>query len=505
MNKQRFQLEQFHVSSEINEPLFQQLERQLRHAVWQGMLKAGERLPSTRALAKELGIARNTVVKAYEQLELEGFITTFQGSGTKVAEQFPPAYLSQKPLDKNQHAEDSKASKPYHFEPTLRIKQAIEMGFGNRIVNNTPARPFRAHRTAIQAFPFDVWAQILQRKLKFEATMLMSEAHPLGYLPLREAIADYLGATRGLQVDSQQVVITSGTQQSIELLARILLNPDDTVAFEEPGYTPALASCQFYGANTLSIPIDEQGLQVSELHKLKSKLKFVYVTPASHFPLGTTMSQARRQELLQWADQQNSLIIEDDYNGEYRYRGRPLPTLFSMTDKDRCIYLGSFSKLLFPSLRLGYMIVPKSMLEALTASRWLLDRHSPPLQQAVLTEFINKGHFVRHIRKMRTLYASRQQTAVSSAKKHLNNIMDVPSQDGGLHLIGWLSKGVNEKDLLLAAEQVGVELMPSSAFSLKGLKQSSVIIGYAPYSKEQIEQAFKALAEAYRENFTNNH
>lgn len=499
--QQRFQFDHLHVDPSLSEPLFRQIEQQLREAIWHGLLKAGERLPSTRNLANELSIARNTVVKAYDQLEIEGFIKTKRGSGTRVTDQFPQPMT--KPIASARLAKSDVLNKQTgdHFEPASRINQIKNLGFGPHIINETPAKPFRAHLTDVSEFPFEIWTQIFQKKIRREGTNLMGETHPLGYQPLREAIADYLGAAQGLLVNPEQVVITSGTQQSIELLARVLINPGDTVAFEEPGYTPALASCMLYGANTLSIPVDEQGIEVSKLHKLRRKIKFVYVTPASQFPLGMTLSQPRRQALLQWAYDNKALIIEDDYNGEYRYRGRPLPTLYSMADNQQCIYLGSFSKLLFPAFRLGYMVVPESMLDALTTARWLLDRHSPPLLQAVLSEFINKGHFARHMRRMRALYATRQTAAIAAAKKYVSDIMTVPSLDGGLHLVGWLADHVNEANLITVAEQAGIELVPNSAFSVDGMGKSSVLIGYASFTEGEIAEAFKRLGEAYRELF----
>ena len=490
MPQQRFQLESLTLDINKPEPLFRQLENRLREAIWCGHLKSGERLPSSRNLAKKLGIARNTVVNAYEQLAIEGFVVSRKGSGTHVNHRFPP-----------QPPTRSSAQQVVNAPPKITLSERVyrlhQLGFSGSLTNDTPPRPFRAHTTALKEFPSEIWAQLTTRILRHQNQDLLSNCHPCGYLPLREAIADYLGAERSMHVNPEQIMITAGAQQGIELLAKALVNTGDLVCFEEPGYTPALATFAMAGANTLSIPVDEQGFNINELIKQKEKVKLVYLTPASHFPLGMALTQTRRQALLQWAEQHDTLIIEDDYNGEYRYRGRPLPTLFSMSPKGHVLYVGSFSKLLFPALRLGFIVVPKTLIDPLSTLRWLLDRHSPPLEQAVLADFINQGHFARHLRRMRMLYSERQHALIQASEKHLANIIDVPALDGGLHLVGWLRQNVRLTNLLNAATKAQIELMATSLFYTSVPNQASVILGYAPYSTEEIERGIIALRDAY--------
>jgi len=493
-HQQRFQFDTLVLDHQQPSALFRQLENQLREAIWSGQLKSGERLPSTRYLAKELSVARNTVVNAYEQLAIEGFIVTSKGSGTRVTQHFP-----QQPPPSP--AKRKRESNPVTITISKRIQHLAKLGFTTALGNDTPARPFRAHTTAYKEFPNDLWAQLTARKLRYEAGSLMEKCHPCGYGPLREAIAGYLGAARGMSVKPEQVMVTAGAQQGIELLAKVLIDPGDVVCFEEPGYTPALATFTMAGARSVSIPVDEQGFNVKKLAESNEKIKLVYVTPSNHFPLGMTLSQPRRKALLQWAEQHNALIVEDDYNGEYRYRGRPLPTLYAMAKEGQAVYIGSFSKLLFPALRLGFIVAPEAMLEPLGTARWLLDRHSPALEQAVLTDFINQGHFARHLRRMRTLYAERQQALVEAAKKYLPNIMRVPPLDGGLHLVGWLAKDIRQKNLLTAASTANIELMPTSLFSTLPQKNPSIILGYAPYSPKQIHHSMKTLRDTYDEHF----
>ena len=489
-HQQRFLLESLALDANKPEALFRQLENQLREAIWRGRLKGGEQLPSSRNLAKELGVARNTVVNAYEQLAIEGFILTTKGSGTRVNHCFPP----QPSPTPNQPQNCSNSAK---IELADRINHLNQLGFMASLSHDTPARPFRAHTTAFKEFPNTIWAQLTTRALRYKSTELMEKCHPCGYSPLREAIASYLGAARGMCVKPDQIMVTAGAQQGIELLAKVLINPGDLVCFEEPGYTPAIATFAMAGAKTLSLAVDDDGFDVRNFVNHNKKVKLLYLTPASHFPLGMTLTQSRRRELLQWLEHNQTLIIEDDYNGEYRYHGRPLPTLFAMTKTEQVIYVGSFSKLLFPALRLGFIVVPETLIAPLSSLRWLLDRHSPPLEQAVLADFINQGHFARHLRRMRTLYSERQQALVQAAKEYLADIMHVPALDSGLHLVGWLQRGVLQNDLLTAAKQANIELMPTSSFCTQTQAKPSVILGYAPYSPEEIYRGVKTLRDAY--------
>ena len=487
----RFQFESITVSTQDPTALFRQLENQIREAIWQERLRAGERLPSTRHLAKQLGIARNTVINAYEQLALEGFIVTLRGSGTRVTDNFPPP---------------SKDSTLESGASSVSIKQA---DFSNRyqaLANHEidisqggqgTARPFRANIPNYFEFPRAQWAQLMSKKLRQKPDSWMERVHSCGYEPLRSAISSYLGVSRGVSTTAEQVIVTAGAQQAIELLAKLLINPGDVVCFEDPGYTHAAMVFELAGAKILTIPVDEDGLDVDELQKTISEAKLLYVTPANHFPLCTTLSQSRRQALLKWAKETDTIILEDDYNGEYRYRGRPLPTLHTMASDDRVIYIGSFSKLLFPALRLGYMVVPQQLIEPFGTIRWLLDRHSPSLEQIVLTDFINHGHFSRHIRRMRALYSERQKALVTAAKEHLADILELPPLDGGLHLIGWLKEGVEQKQLISAAASVDIELLPTSLFNFKTPQREGVIFGYAPYNVEQIVNSVKKLRAAY--------
>ncbi len=487
--RQRFPLDALNLVEGAAEPLYRQLENQIRGAILDGRLEPGARLPSTRRLANDLGVARNTAKYAYEQLVVEGYLVSTTGSGTRVAVDLPEHLL---------HVPDG-TGQPESMPVPLRLSPTGKRisTFSSWLVAQEISlpRPFRPHTTASDAFPRTLWTRLSTRRLRMSRSLL-ERSDPRGYQPLREAIAGYLGSARGVRCNADQVIVTAGVQQAIELIAKLLVEPGSVVCMEDPGYTPGRILFELAGANVVSVPVDSEGIDVGRLNEEVPTARLAYVTPSSQFPLGMPMSLPRRLALIEWAEQSDALIVEDDYNGEYRYAGRPLPALYGLAPPGRVIYTGSFSKLLFPSLRIGYVVVPPNAVEVFAAARWLVDRHSPPFEQAVLTDFINEGHFARHVRRMRTLYAERQAALVDAASRDLAGILEVPASDAGLHLIGWLGEDVTEASLLQASESAGLELVPTSWFADRKLERPSVILGYAPFSGAAIRRATKALAKA---------
>jgi len=489
-SRQRFPLDALSLDEAAEEPLYRQLEDQLRDAIWTGRLLPGERLPSTRSLAQDLGVARNTAINAYNQLILEGYLVTAKGSGTRVAADLPERLLRAPGAG----PAATRETRPLPFTRNARriasFRPWVEAG------GDLPSRPFRPHVSAIDAFPRALWEQLTARRLRSMSRALLERTDPRGYRPLREAIAGYLGSARGLVCGPDQVIVTGGAQRTTELIATLLLEPGDTVCLEDPGYTLAGFLFELAGARVVSLPVDDEGLDVARLSAQVPEAKLVYVTPSSQFPLGMTMTLPRRLALIDWAERCGAVIVEDDYNGEYRYAGRPLPALSGLAPQGRVLYTGSFSKLLFPALRLGYIVVPPDAVEHFAAARWLLDRHAPPLEQAVLADFIDEGHFARHVRRMRTLYAERQGVLVEAAARDLAGFMDVPPSESGLHLIGWLKGGLTGDRVAEAAASAGLEVVPTSMFAAGRLERDSVILGYAPFTPRQIRRATQDLAHA---------
>ena len=489
---QPFAYDTINIDRSRPEALFRQVEAQLREAIWSGRLRPNERLPSTRQLAKALSVARNTIITAYEQLTVEGFLVSETGSGTRIAINCP-----EKSLVTEKSKDDLVPKELNEVNVSQRAKNLAKdiSSFINK-TNFQTSLAFKAHTPDCEQFPQSVWTQISARHLRNRPKDWMASGNPLGYAPLQAALAEYLSVTRGLYAKPQQIIITSGTQQATDLLAKLLTDPGDKVCFEDPGYLPAAKNFEMLGANLQFIPVDDQGIQTPEIEK-HSDAKFVYITPANQFPLGSTLSQNRRLSLLSWANKTNTILIEDDFNGEYRYKGRPLTTLYTMDNHQKVIYISSFSHLLYPGLRLGFMVVPESLVDAVKNLRWMSDRHSTYLEQAVLTDFINEGHFARHLRKMRTLYKSKQQHLIYCLRHHFSDYLDVAEMDGGLHLIAWLKDAFNEDIMKQAALKVGIELAFISNFSFNPSKKSAMILGYAPYSEQEIERACLTLKEAF--------
>lgn len=501
--RRRFPLETLCLNETLDTPLYRQLEDQLREAILEGRLKPNARLPSTRQLAADLKIARNTAINAYNQLIIEGYLVTASGSGTRVALDLPEQLL-QVPGGSALSERTAAGRLPGRRKPeapAIRLSSlARKMSGFTQWIENDPDRPsvpFRPHSPASDSFPRDLWAQITMRHLRQASRGLLERGDPRGYAPLREVVADYLGSARAVACAPSEIFISAGTQQAIELIAKLLIEPGDTVCMEDPGYTPARLLFELAGASVVAIPVDEDGLDVAELERTVTSAKLVYVTPGSQFPLGMTLPLARRLALIDWAERAGAIILEDDYNGEYRYAGRPLPALYGLAPRGRVLYAGSFSKLLFPSLRMGYLVLPDRLVENFAAARWLVDRHSPPLEQAVLADFIDQGHFARHVRRMRTLYAERQAALLQAANRHLTGILEVPAAESGLHLIGRLKENICEKTLLDAARRKRIDLVPTSTFSVRKSARPSVILGYAPFNAKEMNRAAKTLAQAY--------
>jgi GntR family transcriptional regulator/MocR family aminotransferase len=319
-----------------------------------------------------------------------------------------------------------------------------------------------------------------------------------GYRPLREAIAAYLATSRGVHCHPDQVIIVSGSQQALDLAARILLDPGDVAWIEDPGYLGARAALQAAGVRLIPLPVDQEGLNFLPAIPKRTRVRLVCVTPAHQYPLGIAMSMARRLALLRWASQANAWILEDDYDSEYRYAGRPLAALQGIDTDGRVIYLGTFSKVLFPSLRLGYLVVPRSLIEPFVRARSLCDGHSPTFTQAVLAEFLSAGHFARHLRRMRHLYSERQEVFVREASRELAGLLDVRAADAGMHLIGWLDPGIDDRKVAQRAAASGIMTSPLSSLAIKPLKRGGLMLGYTAIDSRAIRDGVRRLGAILR-------
>jgi GntR family transcriptional regulator / MocR family aminotransferase len=466
-------------------PLYRQIYEAIRGAILSGEFGAGKRLAATRALARELGVSRITVLNAYEQLFAEGYLDGKGGAGTFVAAELPDNLLKIEPTTQSKQ---EKTNTPLRLSP-----------FGEKLARTDIAsirartiakfQPFQNGLTAVDKFPFEVWSRIAARVQRNPSREVLGYGDPQGYLPLRKAIAAHLKSARGVNCVPEQVIITSGAQQALDLAARIFLSEKDSLLIEDPCYQEARSAFAAIGAKIIPVPVDAEGLNLDA----KQKAKLIYVTPSHQYPLGVTMSLPRRLALLEWARTRNAWIIEDDYNSEFRYAGRPLASLQGLDQGGRVIYVGTFSKTIFPSLRIGCAVVPPDLVGIFTAARALNDTHSSLIDQAVLTEFIGDGHFVRHVRRMRRLYEERQQILIAECEKNLAGLLDVKKADAGMHLVGWLPEGVSDKAISAKATQQNLKLAPISAYCAKKLPRGGLILGYTAFEKNQIKEGVKRL------------
>ncbi|HEY9230968.1 MAG TPA: PLP-dependent aminotransferase family protein [Blastocatellia bacterium] len=473
-----------------SEPLYHQLYEALRAAILASQLKPGTRLQSTRELATELGVSRNTVMNAFEQLLAEGYLEGQVGSGTYVSRALPDEML----FIRAAKSRTAQVSRPGRALSERGAALACTFLTTSRDVS--VVRPFRPGTPALDAFPADLWSKLLTRRWRNPPRELLGYGDAAGYRPLREAIAAYLGAARAVRCEAEQVIIVAGAQQALDLTARLMLDAGDAAWIEDPGYLGTRAALLAAGARVIPVPVDDEGLDVQAGERLAPAARLVYVSPSHQYPLGVTMSLARRLALLEWARAAGAWVIEDDYDSEYRYAHRPLAALQGLDKDGRVIYLGTFSKVMFPSLRIGYVVVPVDLVDAFVAARGVLSRFTPSIDQAALADFIHEGHFTRHIRRMRTLYAERQNLLVEAARRELAGLIEVQPHDAGIHLVGWLRDGIDDQRAQEEAARQNVEAPALSAFSMKYRHRAGLMLGYAGYSEREIRVGVRRLATA---------
>jgi GntR family transcriptional regulator/MocR family aminotransferase len=478
-------------------PLYRQIYEAIRHAILSGNLRPTAPLPATRLLSQQLGISRMTVVNAYDQLFAEGYLEAKTGAGTFVAAHLPEEFLQTSGVERREHQASSPARKVKFSDYGQKLAQSSESILRHHGASSL--LPFEHGVPGAEEFPFDVWAKIAQRWQKKPPSSILSYGDAVGFRPLREAIAAHLASARGLLCKVEQIIITNGTQQALDLIGRIFLSKTTDVYIEDPGYFGARDIFAATGARLVPVPIDEEGFDLQTARKRSRRARLVYVTPSHQYPLGVTMSLARRLNLLEWARDRDGFIIEDDYNSEYRYGGRPLASLQGLDRDGRVIYLGTFSKTIFPALRLGYLVVPTNLIEVFAAARALTDLHSPTLDQAVLADFITDRHFARHVRRMRGIYEARQRVLVEEARKHLKGKLEVAPAEAGMHLIGWLSQGIDDRDVSRRATEANLKIARLSAYCIEQKLRGGLLLGYTAFNEKLIKQGVKKLARVLNE------
>lgn len=470
-------------------PIYQQLYDYLRTAILSGQLPMGTQLPSTRALADELGVSRNTVLSAYDQLFAEGYLEAIGGKGTFVTHTLPESLLPQ-----NQRRRAKSAAKRQHTlsRQTNRLLNTPQMP-GASLFARRANQAFRAGLPALDQFPYEVWEKLLTRHARGLHPQMQIYQEVAGYRPLREAIADHVLLARQVHCTPDQVIIVTGSQGGLHLAARVLLNPGDTVWMEDPGYIGARRALVAAGAQIAFVPVDKDGLNVDAGIRQAPEARLAYLTPSHQFPLGVILSLRRRLDLLNWAKQSSAYILEDDFDSEFRFAGRPLASLQGLDESESVIYVGTFSKVLYPALRIGYVIVPQGLVDAFLAFRSAMDYHHPILEQAVLTDFITEGHFSRHIRRMRNLYATRRGLLMDALK---DSPLRVDASETGMHLIGWLPPGLSDEEMSQRAAERQVSVSPVSAFAAQTTIPDGLVLGYAGIDEAEIQRGAEQLMRA---------
>lgn len=458
------------IDRDDREPFQSQIARQIRSLVLSGRLKPQTKLPSTRALSDELGVARATVVEAYEQLSSEGYLETRSGSGTRIAAELPETLLTAPPRSKGSDGP--------------RASQKRE-----------PARPFRSGLVDWDNFPHDEWGRLLGRFWRNPPVVLLEHNDPFGWLPLREAIARHLYEWRGISCEAGQVIVTAGGLDAFDLIGRAVLKAEDKVWFEEPGYPTARRIFSLGGVTAMPVPVDAEGLLVAEGLARAPDARAAFVTPARQYPTGVTMPLARRLELLDWAAETGAIVIEDDYDSEYRYVGRPLPALMSLDSPARVIYTGTFSKVFSPIVRLGYIVVPKPLVQHFRAER--ISHGAPPslMAQPALADFMASGAFAIHIRRMRRIYASRRRALLEALKPGEGRLFHIDAPPAGLMLLLRLPKGRSDEEARALLQGRGIDALSLSGHFAGQAWQQGLLLSFAGFSEAELGKAAQQLIE----------
>ena len=473
------------VDRRSSKPLHRQVYEAFCAAIVGRNLRAGQRVPSSRALALELRVSRIPVLSAYSQLLAEGYFEARPGSGTFVSSSLPDQWIS---LDRG-----------YNPAQTARSGRGL-VSKRSRLLPSYKAAPwtskwgaFIVGQLAFEHFPFRIWSSLLNRHVRNVRVSSLHYGDPMGSESFRVTVAAYLRTTRAVLCDAGQIMIVSGSQQALDLCARVLLDPGDKVWLEEPGYWLARHVFTMTGCRLVPVAVDEEGLDVAAGIRQSRKARAAFVTPSHQFPLGVTMSASRRLQLLDWAYSSGAWIIEDDYDNEYRYESMPVASLQGLDRNSRVIYIGTFSKTLFPSLRLGYIVVPRDLVDRFAAVRQAMDVYPSHLYQAVLQDFIGQGHFARHIRRTRLIYGERRNVLVEALRREFGTSIEVLGAEAGMQLVATLPKGLRDRSVSKQAGRHHLWLWPLSVCYLEKSARQGLILGFGSTTPREIPHAIRRL------------
>jgi GntR family transcriptional regulator/MocR family aminotransferase len=471
------------IDRDASEPLYRQIYESFRNRIIHGGLRPGELVLSTRSLARNLRISRLPVLNAYSQLLAEGYFESRVGAGTFIASSLPIRTNAQT----TKYALSASAGK----RPISRCAAALppyeRPSWAERL------GPFQVGQPELDKFPIEIWLKLVARYSRRMRVKALQYGDAMGLPHLREAIAAYVRTSRGVRCETEQIMIVSGSQQALDLATRVLLDAGAAAWVEEPGYWLVQRVLQSSGCRAVPVPVDSNGLVVAAGIKLNRKARAAFVAPSHQYPLGVTMSATRRLELLEWAQRAGAWIIEDDYDSEYRFDGMPIASLQGLDRNSRVIYVGTFSKIMFPSLRLGYIIIPPDLIERFAATRQVLDLCPPHTTQAVMADFIREGHFARHIRRMRPIYAERRRVLVGELECELGDQLDIVGDEAGMHLATFLTSNCNDRAIAAKAAQQSLSLSSLSSLYLGSVSRPGFVLGFGNTKAKDISQAVRHL------------
>jgi GntR family transcriptional regulator / MocR family aminotransferase len=467
-----------------NGPLFKQIYLGLRGAILAGTLLPGEKLPSTRDLADQLSVSRTVVLYAYDQLLAEGFAESRSGSGTYVSGDVKTGQRA--PAGKGVELKLSRfGSLAASAWPRVNVPHGRESFLRYN---------FAYGRSDLEVFPFETWRRIFLRCLRKAPVAELDYGPANGNVELREAICAHLRRSRAVSCDPSQVVVVNGSQQALDLIVRVLIEPKQPVAIEEPSYQGTREVLQAARASLIPIPVDRDGLNPE---KLPQTAKIVFVTPSHQFPTGAVMPLSRRLQLLNWARHSNAIVVEDDYDGEFHYEGQSLESLQGLDQDGRVIYIGTFSRTVFSSLRIGYLIAPTGLVTAFAAAKWLCDRHTPSLEQQALAEFISSGTYERYLRRVRHRNTARRKAFLSSVREFLGDRVEVTGDGAGAHVVLWPKRRVTEEVLISSAASCEVGVYGISRYFLRQQKRTGIMLGYSRMKEAEIREGIRRLGRVF--------
>jgi len=471
-------------------PLYKQLYDGYRNAIVERRLRAGQRLPSTRSLADELQISRIPVLNAFEQLQAEGYFECRVGVGTFVASSLPDA-LS-RPARQARQATPASLSAATRPAPRILAKRSVAAPPPAAWPWLEGFEPFHCPSPPLDHFPLKVWSRLVARHARPDGRDLQYH-FPMGLTELRETVAEYLRTSRAVRCEADQIMIVSGSQQALDLTTRVLLDDRSPVWVEDPGYFGTHHALRLAGARIVPVPVDDEGLDVDAGIALCPRPRAVFVTPSHQLPLGVTMSASRRLRLLEWADARGVWIIEDDYDGEYRYGNLPIASLQGLDRGSRVIYIGTFTKCLFPSLRLGYVVLPRDLVPSFATTRRAMDMFSPLFFQRVVADFIREGYFEQHLRRTRLVCRERREALVAALDHEFGSSLRVTGDEAGMFLLTLLPPGHRDRDVAMRAAGHGVRTFPLSACYAGRARQQGLVLGYGGYRPAQLEDGVRRL------------